>query len=100
MIKITTQDTPTYPSTTLNDIPVGTVFSGTIIGRTGYQFTGVFYKALGPVAVHANRDTVQRSGSFECLVVRLDGPGSNYFPWCRVVNNYRPAKEVELKLTY
>ena len=79
---------------TLNDIPVGQVFSGTIVGsRTGIRATGVFYKAYGRW-----KNTVANI-SHDCAVVRLDSTNNRGFAgeavanlWivCSPVENYKP----------
>ncbi len=111
-IVIAPPKTPQLPTTDLNTIPVGTVFQGTIISHvlSGKCFTGTFFKAAGPTAL------VSRVGEalgihLDCSVVKLDvgeylladdgtSLSNNCFLWCRVVENYRPAKQAELKLTF
>lgn len=84
--------------TTLNDIPVGTTFSGTIIGAiSGHCCTGVFYKAFG---AWKNTHAPAPHPTHDCAVVRLDatsiGPlptgnvGANLWIRCSVVENYKP----------
>lgn len=83
----------TLPATmTLNDIPVGQVFSGTIVGAThGSHITGVFYKAFG-----SWKNNV--ANIHDCAVVRLDRTDfshngltlANIWIRCSPVENYKP----------
>lgn len=85
-------------STTLNEIPVGTIFRGDIIGpHSGYTFSGIYYKADGSF--------IDTAGcGHDVCVVRLDKPGreqrgiatyANAFLICAEVRNYEPL-DVEL----
>lgn len=88
----------TLPSTTLNDIPVGQVFTGTITSpASGRQTTGLFYK------LHGRTNILSREGrpvlSADVLVVRLDDHNeprsAPLWKWCAPVENYQPL-EAEL----
>jgi hypothetical protein len=80
----------------LTDIPRGTVFSATVIGRrTGEIVTGVFYKASGRCTV-----TTTDGKDADVVVVRLDLPylthtTANLITVDRLVYDYQPL-DVEL----
>lgn len=96
MMKITdSRGKPNPTTTTLNNIPVGQVFKGTILYPVAGPVTGIFYKAHGPWS--------QQSMGLrhDCIVISLDdsmstgGRFANLTLECRVVENYEPLN-VEL----
>ncbi len=83
----------TTRTTTLNDIPVGQVFRGTIERGDSHYESGVFFKALGswnaPLKSGPHPDRTHR----DVVVVRLDSTSSvraNVWTWCRKVTDYEP----------
>lgn len=99
MMKIVEKGEHAVKNTTLNDIPVGEVFRGSIVMESGATRTGVFYKAHGP---SYDRKTNYRQ---EVSVVQLDTSGlwtdssgkkwANTWSYCREVRDYEPL-QVEL----
>lgn len=89
-------------TTTLNEIPVGQVFSGTIISPVSKRITtGIFYKLHGPTNVQSRQGTLAVKA--DVLVVRLDEhdePGSApLWKFCSPVENYQPLEaELLIKL--
>lgn len=96
---ITIVDATQKKVTTLNDIPIGQVFRGRIVGRTGTVTGGIFYKAEGNF-----QDGMDREGrvitvrNYDCLVVRLDKAGkgvdgyANAWTRCVEVQDYEPLE--------
>ncbi len=92
-------------TTTLNDIPIGQVFSGRIFGAMSKRiFSGIFYKAEGPCTLHrrAGAGIPAKSQSADVVVVSLsrerthdNQPFANVFTNCTTVYDYVPL-EVEL----
>jgi hypothetical protein len=91
---------PVKPATTLNSIPVGQVFRGTITSiSSGNRYPGIFYKAYGPVAITTMRGSTAGKQA-DVVVVRLDSQDvgysqANIFTFCTPVENYE-ALDVEL----
>ena len=96
-MKIELKQTPIYPSTTLNNIPSGQVFSGTITNASGSTTTGIFYKAYGAFSLRdRNAQPVPGLAGGDVVVVQLTPEAAtsptkaNIWMWCRFVTNYRP----------
>lgn len=82
---------------TLNDVPVGTVFRGTIVGFK-VEVTGIFFKQFGAWIPTDKHGTLERERTRDVVVVQLDHPTNDVpsiFNWCRTVKNYE-ALDVEL----
>lgn len=88
-MKIIDKGTTEPRKTTLNDIPVGTTFSGTIHNtRTGTKETGTFYKVGGASSVYC-RET-QKSNDVDVVIVALHDANNFIWLYCYPVTDYRP----------
>lgn len=85
---------------TLNDIPVGMVFSGGIVA-SGKTHEGTFLKVWGCYPNY-NSDGTKQPTPFEVVVVRLDNHADplavRFFRVCRPVVNYVPYPNAQLNL--
>jgi hypothetical protein len=96
MLRITdTKRQKVESKVTLNDVPVGQVFRGTLTGKnSGQRKTGIFYKHCGQLTIGSLRDVV---------VLNLSNPGldssgyANLYLDCIPIENYEPV-EAELIL--
>ena len=77
-----------FQSRNLNEIPVGTIFSGTVFGISNTPYKGVFYKAYG---AWSGADAARG----ECVVVQLStrtATRANLFVRCTDVHDYKEIK--------
>ena len=82
---------PTGTTTTLNDIPPGTVFEGTIKANDGHLYTGIFLKT--DLTEGYFDSGVKRILAVSLDHTRIDHPSFPVAVYsCRQVTGYRPLK--------